>query len=279
MREVLEAGIPRERVIVVDGGSTDGTPEIARSLGVKVVRQRGTGKALAIKSALDHISTEYVAFLDGDYTYPARHLKDLCRAIEAEKASLAIGVRARGDGLGSLVYRFGNWVLTRFFNAVFGARLRDVLSGMYVAKTESLRSMDFEMGGFSVESEIAAHIAGSGESIAEAEIEYRRRRGRKKLGVAHGVKIAVDMVRLAWRYNPVFLIFMAGSLLLIPGLALGAWVGYHYFFTGVTYYVKGIVAVILTLAGFQSLLLAVLALYIKRMEIRISRKLDKASGS
>ena len=83
------------------------------------------------------------------------------------------------------------------------------------------------------------------------------------------------MVRLAWRYNPTFFIFFLGSLLLVIGLPLGAWVAYNYFFMGVKYYLKGLVAIVLTLAGFQSLLLAILALYMKRMEIRILRELRR----
>ena len=80
-------------------------------------------------------------------------------------------------------------------------------------------------------------------------------------------------MRLAWRYNPVFTIFAAGALLLVPGLSLGSWVAYHYFFTGIKYYVKGLVAIMLTLAGFQSLLIAILALYLKRMEYRLNRRI------
>ena len=90
----------------------------------------------------------------------------------------------------------------------------------------------------------------------------------------HGLLILREMVRLAWRYNPVFLLFASASLILVPGLIIGGWVAYHYIFAGIKYYVKGVVAIILTLAGFQSLLLAIVSLYLKRMEYRINRRFE-----
>jgi len=65
------------------------------------------------------------------------------------------------------------------------------------------------------------------------------------------------------------------SLLMIPGLILGGYVAYHYFFTGVNHYVKGVVAIALTIVGFNSLLLGIIALYLKRMEIRLRRQLKR----
>ncbi|MEM3938314.1 MAG: hypothetical protein QW373_06980 [Desulfurococcaceae archaeon] len=87
----------------------------------------------------------------------------------------------------------------------------------------------------------------------------------------HGLKIAIDLLRLVWRYNPVLFIFMVASLLVIPGLALGAYVAYYYFFEGVRYHVKGIIAIVLTASGFNALLLGVLSLYLKRMELRLRK--------
>lgn len=271
--EVLSLGISRDNVLVVDGGSRDGTVDIARSKGVRVVAQEGRGKAAAIATALKHISTDYVAVLDGDYTYPARYIPQLLG--EALRGyDLVIGVR-QGRSAQPARYRVGNYLLTRLFNLLFGTRLRDVLSGMYVVRTSRLRELGFEMGGFSVEAELVAHTASTAGRIREVPVEYRRRLGRKKLGVRHGLGIARDMVRLTWRYNPAFLVFAVGSLMLIPGLAMGAWVAYHYLFAGAKHYVRGLVAVMLTLAGLQSLAAALITLYVKRVEMRMLRKLDE----
>ncbi|WP_236698215.1 glycosyltransferase family 2 protein [Pyrodictium occultum] len=273
--EVVSAGVPRENILVVDGGSRDGTVEIARARGVRVVRQEGRGKAMAVKTGLRHVSTPYVLVMDGDYTYPAEYIPVLYRVLVEGGYDLVIGARVPERGAQSLVYRVGNALLTRLFNLLFGTRLSDVLSGMYAARTRRLRELGFEMQGFSIESEIAAHVASTTGRIAEVPIRYRRRLGRKKLRVLHGLSIARDMVRLAWRYNPAFLIFLLGGLLLAPGLGLGGWVAYMYLAHGVKHYVKGLAAVVLSSTGLASLLLAVMALYLKRAEMRLQRRLEE----
>ena len=267
--EVLSVGVPRERVLVVDGGSTDGTVEIARSRGVRVVRQVGRGKAMAIYTAVREARTPILVFMDGDYTYPAKHIPELVEAVRSGY-DLVIGVRVPvEEGAQGRVYALGNRALTWFFNLLFGTSLRDVLSGMYAVRRDVLEEVPFESRGFGVESEIAAHVVATGGRVGEVVIGYRRRLGEKKLGVSHGFSILLEMLRLARRYNPTFLVFAAGSLLLVPGLALGGWVAYRYLEYGVMHHVKGLAAIGLTAAGVQSLLLALLALYLKRSEIRL----------
>jgi dolichol-phosphate mannosyltransferase len=272
LEEVLALGIPRESVVVVDGGSTDGTVEVASSYGVVVLPQEGRGKADAVKTGLKYVRTPYVVVMDGDYTYPARYIPKLLEVLTSGDCDLVVGARVLGEGSQGVLFRFGNRVLTAFFDIMFSARLRDVLSGMYAARLADLREVAFEMGGFSLESEVVAHFASLGR-VCEVPIEYRPRLDpeAKKLRVVHGLRIALDMLRLTWRYNPVFTIFAVGALLLIPGLALGAWVGYHYLFTGIKYYVKGLIAITMTLVGLLFLALAIITLYIRRTELRLRR--------
>ncbi|KUO82352.1 MAG: glycosyl transferase [Vulcanisaeta sp. JCHS_4] len=274
IEEVLGVGVPRDSILIVDGGSTDGTVEIASKYGVRVIRQRGRGKADAIKTALDYVDTEYMLVMDGDYTYPAKHIPELLRHARLRNSDEVIGVRSMVHGSQGLLYRFGNLLLTRVFNIIFGANLHDVLSGMYLVRVESLRDAVMEMGGFGVETEIAAHMVSTGKLVTEVPIEYRRRLGRKKLGVRHGFSIFRDMIRLAARYNPMFLLFLMGALLIIPGLVMGAYVGYWYIFYDIKYYLKGLIAIMLFLIGLQFLGMAVLSLYLKRMEFRLRRAME-----
>lgn len=277
--ELFKEGFRREQIVVVDGGSTDRTVDIVKSMGVKIVFQEGRGKADAIRTALKFVNTPYMLVMDGDHTYPARYIRDLLQLAKRCDLDEVIAARRHGQENIPIVNRFGNWVLTKMFNLLFGTKLSDVLSGMYLVRKESVEDLLFTTKGFSIESEIAAHIAATTGKISEYPIEYRKRIGRKKLRVVHGVRIALDMVRLAWQYNPVFFIASIGALLLVPGIALGIWVAYHYIFLGIKYYVKGLIALFLTLIGLQSLFIAILALYLKRMEFRIVKKLSNVCRS
>jgi len=259
-------------IIVVDGGSTDGTVEIAKSKGVRVLQQEGKGKAAAIATAIRHVETPYILVVDGDYTYPARFLRDMLRAMEREQCDEVIGARLYGEGH-TPVFRFGNYVLTKLFNFLFGTRLRDVLSGMYLVRVDAIKDMLFEMKGFSVESEIAAHIASMGGRICEVPIEYRRRLGRKKLGVRHGFRIALDMIRLAYRYNPVVIVFIPSAILLLLGIGILSYVAYHYIVYGVKHYVKALIGLIVLTLGGVGVFVSLLSVYLKRMEIRMYRRI------
>ncbi|MEM2187384.1 MAG: glycosyltransferase family 2 protein [Thermofilaceae archaeon] len=269
-------GFGWNNILVVDGNSDDATRTIAASKGAKVVVQEGRGKADAIKTAVKHVATPYVVVMDGDYTYPAKHIAELLEKAVGEGLDEVIGARRRGREHIPLVNRFGNWVITKAFNLLFATHLSDVCSGMYLVRTDVLREVRFEAKGFSVEVEIAAHVASTTRRIDEIPIEYRRRIGRPKLGKRHGFTIMLDALKLALRYNPVFLLFSASSLILVPSLALAAWVGYRWLLQGVKHYVWGIIAIVGVGVGFISLLLAIMALYLKRLELRILERLQRA---
>ncbi|MGC9171199.1 MAG: glycosyltransferase family 2 protein [Thermoproteus sp.] len=266
--ELFSVGVGPGQILVVDGGSRDGTCLEAERRGVRCIQQSGKGKADAVRTALRVVDADAVVIMDADYTYPARYVPQLLAMLE--RCDEAIGARARPEkGAQRAVFRLGNKLLTAWFNVVFGTRLTDVLSGMYAVRKEALEGIEEASRGFGIESEIAAHIASTGGEICETPIEYRRRVGRKKLGVRHGVLIALDMLRLSLRYNPAFLIFAAAALLAIPGFSIASWVGYEWIFLGVKHYVWGIIAIALIAGGTASAALAVLALYLKRMEIRL----------
>ncbi len=261
------------RILVVDGRSTDGTPEIASSRGARVVFQRGRGKADAVRTALDYVDTPYVLVMDGDHTYdPSDALKMLELARDYDEV---IGARVEGRENIPLLNRLGNRVLTTIFNLLFGTKLRDVCSGMYLVRTDVARRVWFESRGFSVEVELAAHVASTTRRITDVGVGYRPRIGRAKLRAWHGISIAVDAVRLAWRYNPAFFIFAVGASALAPAASILTWVAYELLFLGVKHHVWALVGVSLGSAGVVSLLLAVMALFLKRIEYRVVEMLEE----
>jgi len=164
------------KILAVDGYSTDKTAEIAHSGGVKVAFQHGAGKAGAVKTAIELVNTPYMVFIDGDYTYDP---SDIWRLLNhSGHYSHVIGSRDRKQI--NRLHRFGNWVISRTFSVLFGVKVTDVCSGMYLLETDQAKKFNVEEHGFVAEIELAAQSAALG-TITEVPISFRLRIGKEKL--------------------------------------------------------------------------------------------------
>ena len=265
--ELFEAGF--KNVLVVDGYSVDGTVKIAEGRGVRVIQQNGHGKTGALKTAVTYVDTPYMLVMDGDYTYCA---KDIERFLNhADRYTHVIGVRDRKNI--SLVHRFGNWVITRTFNILFGNSLSDVCSGMYLLRTEVARR--FEFGSKGSEVEILAQSA-TGHGVTEVPISYRHRIGPSHLSTwRHGFQILRSTVSLARRYNPVFFFSALAAAAMIPAAFMVGYALCLNFFVGVWEFNLLLFGCFLFLFGALGLTVATIALLIKRMEKRILQRIEK----
>ncbi len=265
--ELFEYGFRRENILVVDGHSTDETVKIVESKGVHWIPQDGHGKGDAILTAAKYVETPYMLIMDGDYTYDPSAIDQML--IAAFESPEVIGYRSEGRENIPLLHRLGNWILTKFFNVIFITDLKDVCSGMYIVRTDIVKSLIGRSKGFSIEAEIAAAASHEGR-IIEVPVRYRKRIGRKKLSsFKDGLSIFLSIFILGWYYNPIFFIFGLGSLLLIPSLFIAGYVFFEYIFFGIKHFVWAIISVAGISAGIISLTICLLTLYMKRMERRL----------
>jgi dolichol-phosphate mannosyltransferase len=257
-------------ILVVDGYSTDRTDEMARTLNVKVSYQHGSGKAGAVKTAIEHVDTPYMVFMDGDYTYDP---KDIWRLLNhSELYAHIIGVRDRSRI--NRLHRFGNWVISQTFSLLFGVKISDVCSGMYLLDTEEARKYVLEEPGFIVEIELAAQSASRG-ALAEVPISYRPRIGTRKLSTwRHGTAILSAAFRLARRYNPVLLYSSLASLSIVPAASILAWVVLQQLASRTWHSGWAIVGTIFLLVAAQAFTLASVSILIKHSEKAIAREIS-----
>src|SRR4051794_35912093 len=87
------------RAIVVDNGSTDGTAEVARSLGARVVDEPQPGYGAAVHAGMLAADAEYVAVIDGDASMRLPELIPMLDLVRDGDATMAIG-RRRPSGRG-----------------------------------------------------------------------------------------------------------------------------------------------------------------------------------
>jgi len=191
LKEVLH----QPNLVVVDGKSSDRTLELAKDLGAQVVIQKGKGKGDAISEGLDQLNgdTTYVVFTDADYTYPAKHLKEMINVLDIDpKVGMVLGDRFNKIyELESDRNQFyiGNRILAFVQRVMNGVKLNDPFTGLRIIRFELLKGWKPKSLGFDIEVEINNHVLQSGYKIVELPIKYRKRLGKKKLGFRHGVKI------------------------------------------------------------------------------------------
>ncbi|MEM3955726.1 MAG: glycosyltransferase [Candidatus Bathyarchaeia archaeon] len=268
--ELLAEGY--RNILVVDGYSKDRTVEIAKSKGANVVYQRGVGKAGAIITAIELVSTPYMLVMDGDYTYDPKDVERLLK--HADNSDEVIGHRVNRENI-PLLHRIGNWIISLVFSIMFGKRIRDPCSGMYLLRTDVAKNLEIASGGFDVEVEIAGQVASLGR-IVEVPVSYRRRVGEGKLKAwRDGFRILMTAMKVMWLYNPAFLLSALVSILAVPGAAIliwqlalrylygaGAWsLGWSWF------------GLVLLIAGLQGITVTVTSLTLKRIERRILQAL------
>jgi glycosyltransferase involved in cell wall biosynthesis len=189
------------RPIVVDNSSTDGSGEIARSLGATVVPEHVRGFGAAAHAGLMAATTELVCFCDCDGSLDPRQLPLLTAPLLAGQADLVLGRRAaaRRDAW-PLPARLANWALARRVRRRTGLDLRD-LGPMRAAGRDALLGLNLADRRFGYPLEMVMNAAAAGWRVSEVEVTYLPRIGKSKVtGTVGGcVRTVRDMSQVLAR--------------------------------------------------------------------------------
>jgi len=280
--EVIDGFTSRgyENVLVVDGNSTDETPEIARDHGARVLQQSGTGKGQAIREAVRHVDAEYVLMLDGDGTYRPEDADAMLAPIVNGGYEHVIGNRFADmeDGAMSWLNRFGNGLFNWVFRHIHGRNFEDILSGYRAFTCESVENFYLDADGFGVETELAVECVKHGVPTTVVPIRYEARPDGSATNlhpIRDGGVILMTLYQLAKTSNPLFYFGSVGVLSGLFGAAVAGYVAYEWFVPPRTSHeVLAVVSAFAILFGVQLLMFGVLSDLIVTLHREQMRRLD-----
>jgi hypothetical protein len=204
--ERLAAAGWRVRPLVVDGGSTDRTLEVAAAWGVPILHQKSRGKGGAVTEALDWLAqrhVQYAVVLDADGTYPGASVLPALELLDAG-SHLVVGVRQSATGpprnFRELVHRVGNALLNYVAGQMSRSRILDVCSGFWGVQVERARELNLVSYDFGIEAELFLKGQRAGWTILQIPIPYGERVGQAKLhAVSDGIRILLSIIRFGHR--------------------------------------------------------------------------------
>ena len=223
---IAKAGCQAE-ILIVDS-STDRTPEIADSMGAKVVKTPRRGLGRAYIDAIPYVRGRYVIMGDADCTYDFREIAPFIEQLR-QGYDFVMGSRFKGSiepGAMSPLHRyFGAPVTTFILNFIFGSRFSDIHSGMRAITRDALERMDLQSQSWEYAAEMVLKSVHMKLKTTEVPINFfKDRDGRqshmKRGGWLEPWKAGWQNLRAMFTYGVDFFLFKPGLALLAAGLAL-----------------------------------------------------------
>jgi glycosyltransferase involved in cell wall biosynthesis len=188
-----------DEIVVIDGGSTDGTLEYAAAHEYKVLHQRSKGITNAYREALPHVDGDVIVTFSPDgNSVPERIPALLAKMSEGYDMVIASryadGARSEDD---SALTGFGNRAFTWLINTLFGGHYTDTLVMMRAFRREIVQDLPPAIARAGLEPFLSIRCAERRLRVAEIGAdEPKRIGGRRKM---HPFLNGLDITRLIVR--------------------------------------------------------------------------------
>jgi glycosyltransferase involved in cell wall biosynthesis len=201
LKEVVKR-IPKmvDEIIVVSNNSTDNTVTIAKRLGAIAVEDNrvinGIGYGFAHMTGIARATGDIVVGLDGDGTYPVEELPAIIDDLIDNKVDFISCNRypMRDDTRIPLKLRLGVGVLNAEVRMLYGLKIKDILSGMWVFRKKIAPKLNLTMGDWNLSPQIKLSAA-LHPSIKFAEHSIIQ---RQRLGETHQSYYTTGFSHMLW---------------------------------------------------------------------------------
>jgi glycosyltransferase involved in cell wall biosynthesis len=149
-----------DEILVIDNGSKDNSIEVARSCGAKVFSEprklNGIGYGYAHIRGLKEASGDYIFAMDADDTYPVLSIRPIVEYMEKYNIDVVSCSRLplKNKKAISKIRRLGIYILNLEIFFLYGKFIRDILTGMWGIRKDSVERLSLKMGDWNLSPEI-----------------------------------------------------------------------------------------------------------------------------
>lgn len=224
-RRCLEELELRAEVVVADNGSTDGSAEIARRSGARVVHVAERGYGSALLGGIAAARGQLIVMGDADDTYDFSRLEPFIAKLQ-EGYDLVMGNRFLGGiepGAMPFLHRYlGNPVLSWLGRLFFKSPVRDFHCGLRAFRKDAIVGLDLRTTGMEFASEMVVKATLQGLRIAEVPTTLSPA-ARTRAPHLRPWRDGWRHLRFLLIYSPRWLFLYPGLLLMVVGTAMVAW--------------------------------------------------------
>lgn len=176
-RRFFEQSALRGELLVVDNGSDDGSADIARSLGTRVVAEPRPGYGSALRAGIAAASADIILMGDCDTTYDFMQLGLLYTPLAEGRFDMMIGNRFAGGiepGAMPVLHRWGVKALSAAARLRFHTDVYDFHCGLRGLTRSAAKRLDLCADGMEFATEFIAEAARRKLRIGQAPVRLRR---------------------------------------------------------------------------------------------------------
>lgn len=215
---------PTAEILVVDDGSTDETPNIAKAHGAQVLSHPySKGNGAAIKAGTRVAKGTTLIFMDADGQHQPKDISSLLTKLN-EGYDMVVGARSR-NSQANIHRATANGIYNRLASWMVGHKVEDLTSGFRAVRVEKFRRFLYLLpNGFSYPTTITMCFFRAGHAVGYIPIRAPKRIGKSHLKILRdGVRFMLIMFRIATLYSPLKLFFPISLAFFVGGLGYSAY--------------------------------------------------------